>query len=177
MEARLTLPNALSWSRILAAFVLPVLFYFTQSSSPGSFTISEIARAILIILVFLTDWLDGHLARSRNQQTEFGAKLDHIADKILVSSLSLYFWLLEPGLPAVFVLFLLVREWTIAFLRSQANIPVKNIGKAKVWAEGIAFTFLAARFYTLGSLAYFVALLLAYWSAYYYLKQAMAKST
>lgn len=173
----MTIPNALSWSRIWAAFILPIIFLFSRPPLPGSLTISGIAGAFLVILVFLTDWLDGYVARKRNQQTEFGAKLDHIADKVLISSLSLYFWLVEPGLPAIFVLPLLAREWLIVFLRSQTSIPVKNIGKYKVWAQGIAFTLLAAGFYTLGSLAYFIALILAYWSAYLYIRQAMAKTT
>lgn len=173
----MTLPNALSWSRIWAAFILPVIFFFFQPSSPGSLSVFGVAGAILIILVFLTDWLDGHVARKNNQQTEFGAKLDQIADKILVSSLSLYFWLIEPGLPAILVLPLLAREWLIAFLRSQASIPVKKIGKYKVWAQGIAFALLAAGFYVLGSLVYFASLILAYWSAYFYIRQAMAKTT
>lgn len=170
----MTLPNALSWSRILAAVVLPVLFYFTQPSSPGSFTVFGFAEALLVILAFLTDWLDGLIARIRNQQTEFGANLDHVADKILVSSLSLYFWLVEPALPALFVLPLLVREWLIVFLRSQTKIPVKYLGKVKVWAQGTSFALLAVGLYTLGSLVYFTALVLAYWSAYYYVRQAFA---
>lgn len=124
----------------------------------------------------MTDWADGYLARKKKQQTEFGAKLDHIADKVLVSSLSIYFWLIEPALPLMFVLPLLTREWLIAFIRTQASVPVKKIGKIKLGAEGTAFVLLAAGFYTFGSLVYFVALVLAYWSAYYYVRQALAKT-
>lgn len=172
----MTLPNALSWSRVAAAFILPVIFFFFRLSCSGCITITGIFRAILVIVAFLTDLADGYVARKRNQQTEFGAKLDQLADKILVSSLSLYFWIVEPGLPAVFVLLLLSREWLIVFIRSQVNIPVKNVGKYKLWAQGIAFTLLAAGFYTLGSLTYFSALILAYWSAYFYVRQALAKT-
>ena len=172
----MTLPNALSWSRVLAAFVLPLIFFFYRPICSDCVTLTGGLRAILVALVFFTDWLDGDLARRRNQQTEFGAKLDHIADKVLVSSLSVYFWLVEPALPLVFILLLLAREWLIAFIRTQANVPVKKLGKIKFWAQGIAFTLLAADFYIFGSFVYFIALLLAYWSAYYYVRQALAKT-
>lgn len=172
----MTLPNALSWSRVWAAFVFPVIFFFFQLSCFGCITVIGIFRAFLIIAAFLTDLADGYVARKRNQQTEFGVKLDHIADKILVSSLSLYFWLVEPALPALFVLLLLVREWLIVFLRSQTKIPVKYLGKVKVWAQGVSFALLAVGFYTLGSLVYFIALVLAYWSAYCYVRRAFARA-
>ena len=172
----MTLPNALSWSRIWAAVILPVIFFFSRPPSPENFTVSGIAGAILVIFVFLTDWLDGHLARINNQQTEFGAKLDHIADKILVSSLSLYFCLVEPALPLVLVLLLLFREWGIVFLRTRVTIPVKYLGKIKLAVEGAAFTLLAGSFYAVGSLVYFIALVLAYLSAYYYIRQALTKT-
>ena len=172
----MTLPNLFSWSRIWAAPILPVAFFFFRPPCADCVSTVGILRALLVALLFMTDWADGYLARKKKQQTEFGAKLDHIADKVLVSSLSIYFWLIEPALPLMFVLPLLTREWLIAFIRTQASVPVKKIGKIKLGAEGTAFVLLAAGFYTFGSLVYFVALVLAYWSAYYYVRQALAKT-
>ena len=171
----MTLPNAFSWSRIWAASIVPVAFFFFRPPCVDCISIVGILRAFSIILIFLTDWLDGYFARKRDQQTAFGAKLDHVSDKILVSSLSLYFWFVEPALPLVFVLLLLAREWLIVFIRTQANVPVKKLGKIKFVIEGVAFTFLAAGLYTFGFGAYFFALVLAYLSAYFYVQGALAK--
>lgn len=171
----MTLPNLFSWSRIWAAPILPMAFFFFQPPCANCISVVGILRGVLIILVFLTDWADGYFARKRKQQTEFGAKLDHLADKMLVSSLSIYFWIIEPALPLVFVLMLLTREWLIALIRTQARVPVKKLGKIKLGAEGTAFVLLAAGFYTFGSFVYFAALVLAYLSAYYYVRQALAK--
>ena len=44
---------------------------------------SWIAAAVFVI-ISCTDWLDGYLARKRNEVTDFGKFMDPLADKILV---------------------------------------------------------------------------------------------
>ena len=44
-----------------------------------------LAAAFVFSIASLTDWLDGHLARSMEQTTPFGAFLDPVADKLLVA--------------------------------------------------------------------------------------------
>ena len=44
-----------------------------------------LAAAFVFSIASLTDWLDGHLARSMGQTTPFGAFLDPVADKLLVA--------------------------------------------------------------------------------------------
>jgi len=174
----MSLPNALSWSRIVAAFVLPVLFYFSEfiCFNCPSRSNAWFFRATLMAAVFLTDVLDGFFARRRNQQSDYGAKLDHVADKILVTALSIYFWLFEPMLVFWLVIPMLIREWGIALIRSRAKIPVQGLGKAKVWAQAISFTLLAGGFKAIGATAYMFALLLAYWSAWFYIEPLFKKA-
>jgi len=66
----LNIPNVLSGYRILA---LPVLFYAMFSNNDKLFI-------ILLSANLISDILDGFIARRFNMQTEFGARLDSIAD-------------------------------------------------------------------------------------------------
>ena len=46
-------------------------------------TWSWVIAAIVFAIASFTDWLDGHIARSRNLVTNFGKFADPIADKML----------------------------------------------------------------------------------------------
>jgi len=97
--------------------------------------------AIFLIATF-TDMLDGHLARRRNQVSNFGKLLDPIADKLLVSAALIV--LVEKHLaPAWAVVVILGREFIITGLRSVAAtegivIQAKSLGKLKMWAQCVA---------------------------------------
>lgn len=94
-----------------------------------------IAAFALYVLLSLTDKLDGYLARSRGQITDFGKFLDPIADKLLVFSALLV--LLEQGLVSVwFVFIILLREFLVSALRMVAGakgivIAADTLGKWK----------------------------------------------
>ena len=90
---------------------------------------------VLFTAIALTDKLDGYLARSRGQVTNFGKFLDPIADKLCVTCTLLY--LLELGLvPSWAVLVVLAREFIVSGLRmvvaSEGTvIAASNLGKWK----------------------------------------------
>ena len=69
-ENRFNVPNALSAYRLLA---LPFILY-------ALFTTDRNLFILLISVNLITDILDGLIARLFNLQTEFGAKLDSVAD-------------------------------------------------------------------------------------------------
>lgn len=71
-EKVLNIPNLLSLYR-LAAF--PLILWFIYKDKESLFT-------IFIIINFLTDIADGFIARRFKMETEFGARLDSIADNL-----------------------------------------------------------------------------------------------
>src|SRR5262245_52603868 len=78
------LPNYLTLLRIL---IVPLLVVVLLTEVAESYLgVSGYAMAIAIFLIAsLTDMLDGHLARRRNQVSNLGKLLDPIADKLLIS--------------------------------------------------------------------------------------------
>ena len=89
-----------------------------------------------------TDYLDGYLARRRNQVTRFGILLDPIADKLLMAAAFLS--LVEMDLvPAWMVMIILGREIAVTGLRNVAIgrgvlIPAFGSGKAKMVSQVVA---------------------------------------
>jgi len=132
------LPNYLTLARIIVVPLLVVVLLTPFAEE--WFGISSYALAIAIFLAAsLTDILDGHIARSRQQVSKMGALLDPIADKLLVSAALIV--LVEKHLaPAWAVVVILGREFIITGLRSIAAtegivISAQRVGKIKMWAQ------------------------------------------
>ena len=102
----------------------------------------SIIAAIIFIAISCTDWLDGYLARSRNEVTDFGKFMDPLADKILVAAALIS--LVELGsLPTWVVLVILAREFIISGVRMMAAskgvvIAASMLGKFKTVFQMIA---------------------------------------
>jgi len=135
------LPNYLTLARIT---IIPLLVVVLLTPvSERWFGISGYVLAIVIFLIAsLTDILDGHLARKRNQVSTLGKFLDPIADKLLISAALIV--LVEKHLaPSWAVVIILGREFIVTGLRSVAAaegiiIEAKNSGKIKMWAQCVA---------------------------------------
>lgn len=137
----MNLPNYLTLARILIVPLLVVVLLTPVSEA--WFGISGYAIAIVIFLAAsLTDILDGHLARRRNQVSTLGKFLDPIADKLLVSAALIV--LVEKHLaPSWAVVIILGREFVVTGLRSVAAadgiiIHAQTSGKIKMWAQCVA---------------------------------------
>jgi phosphatidylglycerophosphate synthase len=81
-----TLPNLLTASRLV---LLPVLWGLALLGEAVWLGIGVMAASI-------TDMLDGYLSRRWNQTSEFGARLDSVADHLLAVSTTLWLVLLRP---------------------------------------------------------------------------------
>ena len=102
----------------------------------------SIVAAAIFVLISCTDWLDGYLARSRNEVTDFGKFMDPLADKILVAAALIS--LVELGsLPTWVVMVILAREFIISGVRMMAAskgvvIAASMLGKFKTVFQMIA---------------------------------------
>lgn len=137
-----SLPNILTISRIV---VIPVIFLSIYIRSEAW----SVFAAVLFIIASITDYLDGYLARARNETSAFGRLLDPIADKLLVAS-ALIVILAKPGmvctqLSFIPVIVILCREILVSGLREflrevNVGMPVTRLAK---WKTGFQMTALS----------------------------------
>ena len=116
---------------LLRVALIPVFLVVLYWGFPGC---NYVAMAIFIV-ASLTDFVDGYIARSRGQVTDFGKFLDPLADKVLVVAAMLWF-LQQQTIPAWAVLIVIVREFSITALRLIAVdngrvIAAANLAKLK----------------------------------------------
>jgi len=110
------------------------------------FTLREILGVAIFLIAAATDFLDGYLARRRNQVTTLGALLDPMADKLLTSAA--FISLVQIGLaPAWMVVVIVGREFAVSSLRSIAarqgvTISASSWGKAKTVSQVVAIPLL-----------------------------------
>jgi len=136
----LNLPNALTIFRILA---LPFCAYalFKNGGEDDSW---RIIAFTLFFIVGLSDILDGKIARSRNQITEFGKLLDPIADKAMLATASIgasLLGMLSWWVTAIF----LIREVAVTILRfaviKKGVIPASKGAKVKTFFQSFGVGF------------------------------------
>ncbi len=174
---RLTIPTQLTLMRVALIPVVAILIY-----SDGWWT--YLASAALFGLAALTDWLDGYLARKWGEETDFGAFLDPVADKLLVVIVLVLliqkypsFWITTAGTIIIGreIIVTALREW-MAELGKRASIKVSMLGKVKTTVQMTALIVLMlfdpARFYlfhVLGIWCLYAAAVLTLWSMIEYL--------
>lgn len=123
----------------VVAILSPWPVYFGLDES---FALKSWVAAGVFILLAATDGVDGYLARSRGEVTDFGKFMDPLADKILVAAALLS--LIELGvLPSWPALIILIREFIVSGIRMVAAskgtvIAASWYGKAKTVTQIIA---------------------------------------
>ena len=104
----MNLPNILSLSRIF--LLAPIIIFFYKSF--------YLLSLIIFIIAAITDYLDGHIARKKNLNSDQGALLDLLSDKIFVSVLLIWMTFFFDSLLILLSTLLIVsREITISYLR------------------------------------------------------------
>lgn len=142
--ARLTtLPNLLGLARIAAT---PVVMLLLLRPFDGA----GLLAFVIFALASATDFVDGRLARARNQVSPLGVFMDLTADKVLVAGVLVA--MVEVGLlPTWIVALLLVRELVVQGVRQVAAsadvvIPARWLGKGKTFATNLGIAILLLSF-------------------------------
>jgi CDP-diacylglycerol--glycerol-3-phosphate 3-phosphatidyltransferase len=136
------LPNAITLGRIFLVPFLVVVLLTNVGVAPWAGVGKEYLGAGIFAVASLTDWLDGYLARRRQQVTGFGQWMDPLADKLLVTAALIS--LIQLNLvPTWMVAVILGREFVITVLRSIAHarglsLPASWMGKLKMVAQVVA---------------------------------------
>ena len=177
-----TLPTLLTWARIVA---IPLIVGIYEL--PIDMPTRNLMATVLFVVVALTDWLDGWLARRLNQTSSFGAFLDPVADKFLVCAALLILLQLDR-VGALVALVIIGREIAISALRewmaqigASRSVAVHRIGKLKTTAQMVAIPFLLydGRLFGVvptrlwGTVLILIAAVLTVWSMVYYLQKAL----
>jgi phosphatidylglycerophosphate synthase len=170
------LPNAITAARIAVA---PLIALLPLTPSPAS----RLAAFVLYVVAAVTDYWDGHLARTRNLVTDLGRLLDPLADKALLVATLIPIYALQrgplldagaggtpsagdlrfvtplgaSGLPLWIVIVVLGREIFMTVFRQYAKrrgVVISAIGPAK-WKTGFQSLWVGSAY------AWFYALTLA----------------
>ncbi|MFQ5897946.1 MAG: CDP-diacylglycerol--glycerol-3-phosphate 3-phosphatidyltransferase [Candidatus Methylomirabilia bacterium] len=133
------LPIGLTLARIV---LVPFVVMFLISSS----RVHVFIAAVIFVAASLTDWLDGLVARRRNQVTTLGKLLDPVADKLLVAAALVALFQLEK-VAAWMVLVIVGRELAVTGLRAVSAsvgivVPASQLGKYKTLSQYAAITLL-----------------------------------
>jgi CDP-diacylglycerol--glycerol-3-phosphate 3-phosphatidyltransferase len=184
----MNLPNSLTLARIV---LVPLLVVVLLTKFEGHQVLGlpkGVVAAFIFTVASITDWLDGYLARRRQQVTLLGQLLDPIADKLLITAALVSLVQLALA-PAWMVAVIIGRELAVTGLRGVAQtrgltMPASGLGKLKMASQVVAVLLLvlapevggeAGRVaIVLGHGALWVVLALALWSAVEYYKTFMA---
>lgn len=140
-----SLPNMLTYSRVLAVPVVAGLLFWPQDHW------SRWAALAVYVAAGITDYFDGYFARAYAQQSQLGRMLDPIADKLLVAA-CLFMLAADKTIVGVHLwaaIVILCREVLVSGLREylaelKVGMPVSRVAKWKTAAQLIALGFLIA---------------------------------
>ncbi|CAN0619371.1 CDP-diacylglycerol--glycerol-3-phosphate 3-phosphatidyltransferase [Burkholderia multivorans] len=180
-------PIFLTWVRIVLIPLVVGVFYLPDAMmGPGH---RNLAAALIFVLAALTDWFDGFLARKWNQTSSFGAFLDPVADKLMVTA-ALLMLVQLTRIDAAIALVIVGREIAISALRewmaqigASKSVAVNSLGKFKTACQMVAIPMLlyygplSAGGVTIDTRVWgvwliYLAAVLTIWSMLYYMKLA-----
>ena len=178
------IPILLTWLRVALIPLVVGVFYL-----PDHVLIEaqrNLAATIIFIVAAVTDWFDGYLARRWNETSAFGAFLDPVADKLMVTGALLV--LMKLGRVDAIISFIIIgREITISALRewmaeigARKSVAVSSLGKIKTAAQMVAIPMLLFHdrlfglvdMHIAGVILLWIAGVLTVWSMFYYLRRA-----
>ena len=142
---RWTLPNILTYGRVVAVPVVVVLLFWPDNAW------MRWTALCIFVLAGITDFFDGYLARAWSQQSSLGRMLDPIADKLLVAAVLLML-VADHTIESISIsaaIVILCREILVSGLREylaelKVSVPVSKVAKWKTTLQLVALGFLIA---------------------------------
>ncbi|MBD3319020.1 CDP-diacylglycerol--glycerol-3-phosphate 3-phosphatidyltransferase [Candidatus Woesearchaeota archaeon] len=176
----MNIPNTLVTIRLLLVPLIVIFLYIP---------LTRMVVPFLVILAWVTDFLDGYIARKRGLQTKFGAFYDQFVDKILVA-----FSLITLGdlgiIPMWLVILMLFRDYLVTGIRSM--VKAEGVILKSEWSGKIKFglqvitIIIASALFALAPYSSFIAqymYVIVFWTmvvatleAYYALVEFLAKN-
>lgn len=186
---RINFPTWLTLFRVLLLPVMVLVYYLHAIDSGIPLRVANIGAAVIFVLASLTDWLDGFLARRWNQTSSFGAFLDPVADKLMVTvTLFLLVQTHHTVLMAIASAVIVGREIGVSALREwmasigqRGRVRVAMVGKVKTVMQMVAIVVLLLehnkdaellRYWYVGETLLVIAAVLTIWSGLVYLRAA-----
>ena len=166
------LSNSLTVLRIVA---IPFILVLMQADTPQS----GLWATGVFIAAFITDWLDGFIARKKNQVTRFGKMLDPLADKLLIGS-ALIMLISLDRVPVWMVILIISREIAVTWLRASLAgkgfiLAADRWGKNKTFFQALAliplilyYPYFGVDLHLVGMGFLWIALALTVWSGLLY---------
>lgn len=142
--------NILTTARLLYSFILPLIWLYVPAY----------VLILSMVIIFLTDFIDGFLARKYKVQTLYGKLMDVGADK----ALSVILMILLLGKIKIFV-YVLILEVIIALITIYGSFVGRHIfsskiGKKKMWI--LSITIILGYMYYYGIVNYNIIILTSY---------------
>src|SRR5215831_4474680 len=176
----MNLPNSLSVTRI---FLVPLLVVVLLTKFEGRMILGvrkELVGAAIFGIASITDWLDGYLARRRQQVTALGQFIDPFADKLL--TIAAFVSLVQMDLVQAWMVAIIGGEFAVTALRTLAHargasMPASPLGKIKMVSQVVAILALILGkdhlqgFYVIGQIALWVVVVTALVSAIDYFRR------
>ena len=149
----MNLPNKITLSRICLIPVFAVVFFLDMI--PYNYFIA----GVIFVVAACTDFIDGHIARSRGLVTNLGKFLDPIADKVLVAAAFIFLLVRQETLTVLWqgdwvliyagvcVAVILARELIVSGFRMVAAsaglvLAADKVGKVKTTFQDISIAML-----------------------------------
>lgn len=125
---KLVLVNLITLSRFIGSILIPIIYFKYGVKSLG----------LLILLLFLTDMIDGFLSRKLKVETFLGGLMDAVSDKlfafVLLGLLTYYYPVILIVLFLEFTIFVFN---TLSF-KDNKNIKTSSLGRMKTILQDIS---------------------------------------
>lgn len=113
--------NLITLSRLIGAFLLPVVYFKHGVES----------LAVWVVIIFLTDFIDGSLSRTLKVESFLGGLLDAVSDKVFAFSLLAILTYYYPAMFLVLFLEFLIFVLNTLTFKDNKNIKSSKMGKFK----------------------------------------------